>query len=116
MSSSITIYHNPKCSNSRKALELIRAAGREPTIIEYLKTPPSRHDLESLGRKAGGIRGLLRSKEPLCAELGLDGPDVTDRQIIDAMLEHHVLINRPIVVSGKGVKLCRPPESVQELL
>jgi len=116
MTSGITIYHNPKCGTSRKALELIRAAGQEPTIIEYLKTPPSRQQLEDFGRRAGGIRGLLRGKEPLCAELGLDHPDVTERGIIDAMLEHPVLINRPIVVSGKGVRLCRPPEQVLELL
>lgn len=112
----VTIYHNPRCSNSRKALELIRAAGHEPAVIEYLKTPPSRQELESLGRKAGGIRGLLRDKEALCAELGLDAAGVSDQRIIAAMLEHPILINRPIVVTGKGVKLCRPPEKVQELL
>jgi arsenate reductase len=115
-SSDITIYHNPQCSNSRKALELIRAAGHEPRIVEYLKNPPSREELRSLGRRAGGIRGLLREKEPLCAELGLDDPAVSEAQIAEAMAAHPVLINRPIVVTGKGVKLCRPGEGVLEVL
>ena len=112
-----TIYHNPKCGTSRNVLAALREAGHEPQVIEYLKTPPSRETLESLIERAGeGARGLLRAKEPLVKELGLDGADVTDAAIIDAMMAHPVLINRPIVVSGSAVKLCRPSETVQELL
>ena len=116
MATDITIYHNPKCGTSRNALELIRAAGHEPKVIEYLKAPPSRQQLVALGKRVGGIRNLLREKEPLCASLGLKDPAVTDKQILDAMMEHPILINRPIVISPKGVKLCRPSESVNELL
>jgi len=113
----ITIYHNPKCGTSRNVLAAIREAGHEPEVIEYLKTPPSRETLESLIARAGeGARGLLRAKEPLVKELGLDDASVTEAQIIDAMLAHPILINRPIVVSPKGVKLCRPKELVADLL
>ncbi|GAA0643780.1 arsenate reductase (glutaredoxin) [Sphingomonas ursincola] len=112
-----TIYHNPKCGTSRNVLAAIREAGHEPEVIEYLKTPPSRETLESLIARAGeGARGLLRAKEPLVKELGLDGADVTDAAIVDAMMAHPILINRPIVVTDSAVKLCRPSETVQELL
>lgn len=113
----ITIYHNPKCGTSRNVLAAIREAGHEPEIIEYLKTPPTRETLEGLAARAGeGARGLLRAKEPLVQDLGLDAADVSDDAIIDAMLAHPILINRPIVVSPKGVKLCRPKELVADLL
>ena len=112
-----TVYHNPKCGTSRNVLAALREAGHEPQVIEYLKTPPSRETLEGLIARAGeGARGLLRAKEPLVRELGLDGADVTDAAIVDAMMAHPVLINRPIVVSDSAVKLCRPSETVQELL
>jgi len=112
-----TIYHNPKCGTSRNVLAALREAGHEPQVIEYLKTPPSRETLESLIARAGaGARGLLRAKEPLVRELGLDGADVTDAAIVDAMMAHPILINRPIVVTDSAVKLCRPSETVQELL
>lgn len=112
-----TIYHNPRCGTSRNVLAALREAGHEPEIIEYLKTPPSRETLESLIERAGqGARGLLRAKEPLVKELGLDAEGVTDAQIIDAMLAHPILINRPIVVGPGGVRLCRPSETVAELL
>ena len=112
-----TIYHNPKCGTSRNVLAAIREAGHEPEVIEYLKTPPSRETLQSLIERAGeGARGLLRAKEPLVKELGLDGADVTDAAIVDAMMAHPVLINRPIVVTETAVKLCRPSETVQALL
>lgn len=112
-----TIYHNPKCGTSRNVLAALREAGHEPQVIEYLKTPPTRETLQSLIERAGeGARGLLRAKEPLVKELGLDGADVTDAAIIDAMMAHPILINRPIVVTDSAVKLCRPSETVQELL
>lgn len=112
-----TIYHNPKCGTSRNVLAAIREAGHEPEVIEYLKTPPSRETLESLIDRAGeGARGLLRAKEPLAKELGLDAADITDAAIIDAMMAHPILINRPIVVTETAVKLCRPSETVQDLL
>jgi arsenate reductase len=112
-----TIYHNPKCGTSRNVLAALREAGHEPQVIEYLKTPPSRETLQSLIERAGeGARGLLRAKEPLVKELGLDGADVTDAAIIDAMMAHPILINRPIVVTDSAVMLCRPSETVQELL
>jgi arsenate reductase len=114
---SITIYHNPKCSNSRTALALIRESGVEPTIIEYLNNPPTRKQLAELVAAIGtGARGLLRSKEALCKELGLDDPAVSDAKLFDAMAAHPILINRPVVVTPKGAKLCRPPELVRELL
>lgn len=113
----ITIYHNPKCGTSRNVLAAIREAGHDPQVIEYLKTPPSRETLESLIARAGeGARGLLRAKEPLAKDLGLDDADVTDAQIVDAMVAHPILINRPIVVTPDAVKLCRPSETIAELL
>lgn len=113
----IIIYHNPECGTSRNTLAMIRNAGIEPHVIEYLKTPPSRAMLESLlSRAAIPARALLREKGTPYAELGLGNPDLTDAQLIDAMMEHPILINRPLVVSPLGVKLCRPSEEVLDLL
>ena len=112
-----TIYHNPRCSTSRNALALLREAGIEPKIVEYLKDPPSRTKLKSLIKAAGvGVRGVMRRKEALYAELGLDNPKLSDEKLIDAMLAHPILIERPIVETKKGVRVCRPLESVQEIL
>lgn len=117
MTTDIVIYHNPECGTSRNALAMIRNAGIEPHVIEYLKTPPSRPLLESLIVRAGvGPRALLREKGTPYAKLGLDTPDLTDAQLIDAMMEHPILINRPLVVSPLGVKLCRPSEEVLDLI
>lgn len=113
----IVIYHNPECGTSRNALAMIRNAGIEPHVVEYLKTPPSRELLENLIERAGiGPRALLREKGTPYAELGLDNPDLSDAQLIDAMMEHPILINRPLVVSPLGVKLCRPSEEVLDLI
>ena len=112
-----TIWHNPKCGTSRKTLAAIRDAGIEPHVIEYLKTPPSRAMLESLIARAGlSPRDVLRAKGGLYEELGLASPDLTDAQLIDAMMAHPSLIERPLVVSPLGVKLCRPVEKVQALI
>lgn len=116
-SGDIVIYHNPECGTSRNALAMIRNAGIEPHVVEYLKAPPSRALLESLIVRAGiAPRALLREKGTPFAALGLDNPDLTDAQLIDAMMEHPILINRPLVVSPLGVKLCRPSEEVLALL
>ena len=113
----IVIYHNPECGTSRNTLAMIRNAGIEPHVVEYLKTPPSRALLESLIERAGiAPRALLREKGTPYAELGLDNPDLTDAQLIDAMMEHPILINRPLVVSPLSVKLCRPSEEVLDLI
>ncbi|MDN5925564.1 MAG: arsenate reductase (glutaredoxin) [Hyphomicrobiales bacterium] len=113
----IIIYHNPDCGTSRNTLALIRNAGVEPHVIEYLKTPPSRAILVQLiERMRISARDLLREKGTPYAELGLGDQDLTDDQLLDAMLAHPILINRPIVVSPKGVKLCRPSEEVLDLL
>ena len=113
----IVIYHNPECGTSRNTLAMIRNAGIEPHVIEYLKTAPTRALLENLIARAGMIpRALLREKGTPYAELGLGNPDLTDAQLIDAMMAHPVLINRPLVVSPLGVKLCRPSEEVLDLL
>ena len=113
----IIIYHNPECGTSRNALAMIRNASIEPHVIEYLKTPPSRAMLVSLIERMGTVpRALLREKGTPFAELGLGDPSLGDAQLIDAMLEHPILINRPIVVSPVGVKLCRPSEAVLDLL
>ena len=110
----VTIYHNPKCSNSRGALELIRAAGITPTMIEYLETPPSRAELADLLRRAGLTpREAIRTKETLYRELNLAAAD--DDAMLDAMIAHPALIERPLVVTAKGVRLCRPPERVLDL-
>jgi arsenate reductase len=117
MTTDIIIYHNPACGTSRNALAMIRNAGIEPHVVEYLKTPPSRALLESLIARAGiGARALLREKGTPYAELGLDNPNLTDEQLVDAMMAHPILINRPLVVSPLGVRLCRPSETVLELL
>ena len=113
----ITIYHNPKCSTSRNVLGFLREAGHEPRIVEYLKTPPSRAELKRLVERMGGsMRDILRWKEPLAKELGLDKEASSDDELLDAMMEHPILINRPIVVTDGAVKLCRPSETVKELL
>lgn len=113
----VIIYHNPECGTSRNALAMIRNAGIEPHIIEYLKTPPSRAMLIQLMQRAGlAPRDLLRDKGTPFHELGLDDPKLSDEQLVDAMMEHPILINRPLVVSPLGVKLCRPSEAVLELL
>ncbi|MDE2261560.1 MAG: arsenate reductase (glutaredoxin) [Gammaproteobacteria bacterium] len=113
----VTIYHNPGCGTSRNALELIRKAGIEPEIIEYLKTPPARATLEALIARMGARpRELLRQKGTPYAELGLGGDRWTDEQLIDQMLAHPILINRPIVVTPLGVRLCRPSETVLDIL
>lgn len=115
--SQITIYHNPQCGTSRNTLGLIRNSGEEPTIIEYLKTPPSRDTLVGLIKAAGiGPRELLRIKGTPYEALGLDDPALSDEQLIDAMIEHPILINRPIVVTPLGTRLCRPSEIVLDLL
>lgn len=117
MTTDIVIYHNPGCGTSRNTLAMIRNAGIEPHIVEYLKTPPSRVMLESLIARAGIIpRALLREKGTPFAELGLGDPELSDAALVDAMMEHPVLINRPLVVSPLGVKLCRPSELVLDLL
>jgi arsenate reductase (glutaredoxin) len=113
----IIIYHNPECGTSRNTLAMIRNAGLEPHVIEYLKTPPSRAMLLSLiARMGGGVRALIREKGTPFAELGLDNQLLTDDALIDAMLAHPVLINRPIIVTPLGVRLCRPSEGVLEIL
>jgi len=114
---SVTIYHNPDCGTSRNTLALIRNAGIEPTIIEYLKTPPSRETLVELLKQMGMTpRQLLRQKGTPFAELKLNEAHWTDEQLIEQMLAHPILINRPIVVTERGVKLCRPSEAVLDLL
>lgn len=113
----ITIYHNPKCGTSRNVLAMIRNAGSEPEVIEYLKTPPNRETLQDLLERMGiGPRDLLRRKGTPYDELGLDDPKWSDDALIDVMLEHPILINRPIVVTPLGVRLCRPSETVLEIL
>lgn len=112
-----TIYHNPKCGTSRKTLDILREAGADTEIVEYLKTPPSRDELKRLYARAGITpREGLRSKEPLAQELGLLDAGVSDDAILDAMVAHPILINRPLVETEKGVKLCRPQEEVRALL
>jgi arsenate reductase (glutaredoxin) len=113
----VTIYHNPACGTSRNVLALIREAGIEPRVIEYLKTPPDRRALESLLERSGlKPRELLREKGTPYAELGLADESLSDSQLIDAMLAHPILINRPIVVTASGVRLCRPAETVLQIL
>jgi arsenate reductase len=113
----VTIYHNPLCGTSRKTLEIIRETGSEPNVVEYLKAPPTREELRQIYKRAGiSPREGLRAKEPIASELGLTRPDVTDDEILDAMLKHPILINRPLVVTDKGVRLCRPQDLVREIL
>ena len=115
--SNITIYHNPACGTSRNVLALIRNSGEEPTVIEYLKTPPDRATLTALIAAMGvSARAVLREKGTPYAELGLDDPQWSDVQLIDFMLQHPILINRPIVVTPLGTRLCRPSEAVLDIL
>ena len=112
-----TIYHNPMCGTSRKTLEILDNEGADITVIEYLKAPPSRDELKRLYDRAGITpRKGLRAKEPLADELGLTDPSVSDDAILDAMIEHPILIQRPLVETDKGVRLCRPQEEVREIL
>jgi len=114
---SVTIYHNPACGTSRNTLAMIRQSGVEPIVIEYLKTPPTREKLKELIETMGvSVRALLREKGTPYKELGLDDPKWSDDELIDQMLAHPILINRPIVVTPKGTRLCRPSEAVIDLL
>ncbi|MCA1514329.1 arsenate reductase (glutaredoxin) [Bradyrhizobium sp. NBAIM01] len=113
----VTIYHNPTCGTSRNTLAMIRQSGVEPDVIEYLKTPPSRDKLKELIASMGiPVRALLREKGTPYKELGLDDPKWSDEQLLDVMIAHPILINRPIVVTPKGTRLCRPSEAVVDLL
>jgi arsenate reductase len=114
---SVTIYHNPACGTSRNVLGLIRNAGIKPVIVEYLKTPPLRAELVDLIARMGvSVRAVLRAKGTPYSELGLDDPNLPDDVLLDAMMTHPILINRPIVVTPQGVKLCRPSELVLDIL
>ena len=113
----ITLYHNPRCSNSRGALALLRERGIEPRIVDYLAQPLDLAQLQKLAAAVGGpVRDLLRSKEAAYQALGLDNPDCTDEQRLRAVAKHPELLNRPIVVTPRGALLCRPPERVLDLL
>lgn len=114
---SVTIYHNPKCGTSRKVLAALREKGLEPHVVEYLKEPPGRAQLVKL-MKAAGLEGrdLIRSKEQVFADLGLDLVSSKEKDLIDAMADHPILMNRPIVVTEKGVRLCRPADKLDEIL
>lgn len=112
-----TIFHNPMCGTSRKTLDILRDSGCDVWVHEYLKAPPSRDELARLYKRAGITpREGLRAKEPLAAELGLTREDVTDDQVLDAMVTHPILIERPIVETQNGVRLCRPQDKVREIL
>jgi arsenate reductase len=112
-----TIFHNPMCGTSRKTLDILRDSGCDVWVHEYLKNPPSRDELKRLYDRAGiAPREGLRAKEKLAAELGLDRPDVTDDEVLDAMVAHPILIERPIVETANGVRLCRPQDRVREIL
>jgi arsenate reductase len=114
---SVTIYHNPDCGTSRNTLAMIRNAGIEPEIVEYLRTPPDRETLKELIARAGPtVRAALREKGTPYAELGLSDTSLTDAQLLDAMMQHPILINRPLVVTPLGVRLCRPSEIVLDIL
>jgi arsenate reductase len=114
---SVTIYHNPNCSTSRKVLALLRDSGQEPTVIEYLKTPPSRATMKKLLKDMGmKPRDILRRSGTPYDELGLDDQKLTDDQILDALAAHPILMQRPVVVSAKGTRLCRPLEKVAEVV
>ncbi|HEX2939687.1 MAG TPA: arsenate reductase (glutaredoxin) [Rhodopila sp.] len=111
------IYHNPNCGTSRKVLGMLRDAGLEPRVVEYLKTPPTRAELTSLLQRMGMTpRQLLRRKGTPYEELGLDDPSLSDDALIDAILDHPILMERPVVVTPRGVRLCRPAETVAELI
>lgn len=115
--SAVTIYHNPDCGTSRKVLGLIRQSGIEPEVIQYLKTPPSKEQLRALLGKLGiTVRGLLREKGTPYAELGLQDPKWSDDQLLDFIGQHPILMNRPVVVTPLGAKLCRPSEAVLDIL
>ncbi len=115
MAGKATIYHNPKCSTSRKTLDLLRDNGYEPEIVQYLKTPPTRAELVAMISDAGiDVRTAVRKREALYAELGL--ADASDDELLDAMAEHPILIERPFVVTAKGTRLARPIDSVREIL
>ncbi len=117
MPAEVTIYHNPNCGTSRNTLALIRHAGLEPRVIEYLKTPPSKEEVRQLLQETGlSVRQLLREKGTPYAELGLDDPKWTDEQLLDFIQQHPILMNRPVVRTSLGTKLCRPSEEVLELL
>jgi arsenate reductase len=117
MTTDVVIYHNPACGTSRNTLAMIRNAGIEPHVVEYLKTPPARALLLQLMKRASlKPRDLLRQKGTPYAELGLDDVSLADEQLVDAMMEHPILINRPLVVTELGVKLCRPSETVLDIL
>ena len=112
-----TIFHNPMCGTSRKTMDILREEGADLQVIEYLKNPPSRDELKRLYERAGMTpREGLRAKEPLAAELGLTDDDVSDEAILDAMMEHPILINRPLVETEKGVVLARPQDKVRDIL
>ena len=112
-----TIYHNPNCGTSRKTLEILREEGADVTVIEYLKAPPTREELASLYERAGiSPRDGLREREQLAQDLDLVNSAVTDSAILDAMMENPILIQRPLVETEKGVRLCRPQETVREIL
>jgi arsenate reductase len=112
-----TIFHNPMCGTSRKTLDILRDSGCDVWVREYLKNPPTKDELRDLYKRAGiAPREGLRAKEPLAAELGLNRPDVTDDEILDAMVAHPILIERPLVETANGVRLCRPQEKVREIL
>ena len=110
----VTVYHNPKCGTSRAVLQILHDEGVEPQIIEYLKTPLSRQELVALAKRLGNVADLLRTKEPLVKELNLNAAD--DETILDAISQHPILFNRPLVVTAKGAKLCRPAELVRTLI
>lgn len=113
----IIIYHNPACGTSRNVLAMLEATGQSHKVIEYLKTPPARSDLESLIKRSGlSVRDILRRKGSPFEELDLDNPKWSDNELVDFMMEHPILINRPIVVTPLGVRLCRPPEKLYEIL
>ena len=115
--SKIKIYHNPKCSNSRNALALMRELGHDPEVILYLEQMPSRDELQTIIQASGEpVRALMRSKESIYTELDLDNPNLSGASLIDVMLAHPILMNRPIVVTPLGTRLCRPPERVLEIL
>ncbi|MDL2399120.1 arsenate reductase (glutaredoxin) [Rhizobium mayense] len=117
MTTDVTIYHNPDCGTSRNTLAMIRNAGVEPTIIEYLKNPPTRDELVKMISDAGlSVREAIREKGTPYAELGLDSPDLTDAQLLDAMLKDPILINRPFVITSMGTRLARPSEVVLDIL
>ncbi len=114
---SVTIYHNPDCGTSRNTLAMIRQSGVEPTVIEYLKTPPTGERIMELVAAAGlSLRQALRQKDTPYAALGLDNPDLDDNALLDAIADHPILLNRPFVVTPRGVRLCRPSEVVLEIL